>query len=378
MLLYNLIVLVLLLPLLAVAFWNGWAFARIVPGRRPLRAPALSVLVPARNEERSIAECVRSLLAQSYRPLEVLVLDDGSTDTTGEILAQLEREHPELRVLHGTPPPEGWLGKNWACAQLAAQATGEWLLFTDADTAHEPDGLLSALAWAEGADVEFFSGVPQLELGSFLERAVVPMAPFLYFTTLPNPLIARTRAPSLSAANGQYLWCQRRVYAAIGGHGAVRGEIVEDVQLARLAKRRGYRVGLAGAASVVRCRMYRSSREVIDGFSKNLFPGLGYSVPGTLLFAAAMLALFVLPLLFVAVALVRGKTGPSLSLPLVHLGIGALLRALLARTLRLGPGQIVMQPFGAFGAAFIALRSMRLFLQSRGPQWKGRALARRT
>lgn len=377
MFLYHLIILVPLLLLLGVALWNSMVFARIVRGQRPLSSPSVSVLVPARNEERSIEACVLSLLVQRYDRFEVIVLDDNSTDSTGAILTRLQREHPELCVIRGTPLPDGWLGKNHACAQLAAHATGEWLLFTDADTVHDPDGVASSLAWAERAGVDFFSGVPRLELGGFVERAVVPMAPFLYFTTLPNQLIARTRQPSLSAANGQYLWCRRDVYSAIGGHDAVRGEPVEDVKLAQLAKGRGYRVGLAAAADALSCRMYRSPREVIEGFSKNIFPGFGYSITGTILFAAAMLVLFVLPLSFIAIALVRGKSGPALQLPLLHLLIGCALRGLLAATFQLSWTQLFMQPFGAIGAAIIAIRSMWLFRSGKGVEWKGRPIDRK-
>src|SRR3984885_16105581 len=198
----------------------------------------VSAIIPARNEEASIARAVESVAAQSAIA-EIIVVDDQSTDRTGAILAELAKRIPKLKILHTRALPPGWVGKNYAVALGADAAQGEWLLFTDADTCHMPGSTRRALADAGHHNPVLVSYSPEQELGSFWERVLVP---FVYCRLSAHFSFARVNRPDTkdAAANGQYLMILRDVYAAVGGHSAIRGEILEDVALARRVKKAGY------------------------------------------------------------------------------------------------------------------------------------------
>lgn len=376
--LYQCIITILLLIPLAIACWNLVTFARVRRGERPRATPMVSVLAPARNEERSIAPCVESLLGQDYPEIEVIVLDDLSEDRTGEILARMSACDPRLRVLQGGPLPPGWIGKNWACWHLAAEARGEWLCFTDADTVHHPLSIASTIAAAERLDVPFISAVPKQIMSGFWERVVIPMTQYLYFAWLPNRWITTLRDPRFSAANGQLLCIRRDAYDAIDGHRGVANDIVEDVVLARRAKARGIRVALATAVDTIACRMYRSPGEIVEGFSKNLYPGFGYNPVAIGLFVAGNLLLHILPLLFLAIGLTTGDRSASwFALPLAQLAAASSIRGMIALRFRMGGDQLLYHPLSALAASLIALRSWRLYRKGAGGgRWKGRVYPR--
>ncbi len=263
----------------------------------------VSALVPARDEERDIERCVRALLDARPALDEVIVYDDQSADATPQILARRAAEDARLKVLRGDGLPEGWVGKPHACHRLAAAATGDVLLFVDADTSLLPGGaaLLAELLGRYRADA--VSAMPRQEVGGFFERLMIPLLHITYISWLPLPLIWRSRDPRFLAANGQVMAIRRGAYDAVGGHEAVRGEVVEDMALSRNLKAAGRRLVFADGHHIARCRMYRSARGVWEGFSKNLYEGLGEQ---PLLLAAALAvyaAAFVLPWLALAGAL---------------------------------------------------------------------------
>jgi chlorobactene glucosyltransferase len=238
--------------------------------------PPLSIVVPARNEARQIAGCVRSLLAQRYPHFEVIAVDDRSTDDTRAILAGLEGKHPRLRVVDGAELPDGWVGKPWALTQGAAAATGSWLLFTDADTVHEPLAAASAVATALAGRYDALSLLTDQQIVTLGERIALPS--ILWTIALGTGSLDEVNDPNKrdnALFNGQYVLMRRDAYDTIGGHAAVRAEIAEDLELARLLKRDGrFRTALVGADALVRTRMYRSFRETWDGFVKNFALGL--------------------------------------------------------------------------------------------------------
>lgn len=240
--------------------------------------PRVSVLVPARNEARSISDCVTSLLAQDYPDFEVLVLDDQSTDETPRILAQLKRTDNRLKVLEGTSRPEGWLGKHWACHQLSEAANGELILFTDADTRHAPDMLKASVSalFAEGADL--VTAFPREEVVTLGERLIVPVIGFGIFTFIPIALVQKLRWPALSITIGQFMLFRRAAYDAVGGYEAVRTEVVDDVCLGRNIITSGYQWRLLDGTHHVTCRMYHGFWEAVAGFSKSLFAVFDYRI----------------------------------------------------------------------------------------------------
>lgn len=238
--------------------------------------PFLSIIVPARNEERQIETCVRSLLAQRYPDFEVVVVDDRSSDRTSEIVERIAREEPRLRIVHGELLPEGWVGKPWALTQGMKHASGQWLLFTDADTEHEPLACASAVCYALERGVSFLSLLPTQRFESPAERVFLPTILWMIAFGIGS-LDAINDPKRLDAAifNGQYLLCERIAFETIGGHERVRASIAEDYDLARIVKRDGrFRSMLVGANDLVHTRMYRSFREIWEGFSKNLYIGL--------------------------------------------------------------------------------------------------------
>lgn len=367
--LYNVVVTCILLCLAGITTWNLFRFERLadVPSAAEPGAPRVSIMVPARDEERCIEACVRSLCAQDYPNVEVLVLDDGSTDGTPAILAALAAEFPHrLRVLQGTPLPNGWVGKSWACHTLSQHATGSVFIFTDADTVHAPTMTRASVDYLQRTSHDMFSMIPYEEFGTFLEHAVIPMVHVLYFAYLPNNLIHRSKQVSVSAANGQFMCFQRTAYARCGGHTAVYNSMVEDVFLAKAAKRAGLRIALVDGSAHVSCRMYTSAADVVRGFSKNFFPATSYNLPLTVFFIVHLLALYTIPVGF----LVAGTAWP---LPVIQLVLAAIMRLAIARRFRMPLWHALLQPVTAVLAAFIGINSIRWAYSSKGPRWKGRS-----
>jgi chlorobactene glucosyltransferase len=235
----------------------------------------VSVLVPARDEALTISACVTSLAAQAYPAFDVLVLDDASRDGTGERLDALAAECAPLTVIHGAAePPPGWNGKSFACQRLAAQATGEWLLFTDADTRHTPRSVALGMAHARALGVSLLSAMPRQRTETWSERLLVScVVDFLPLLGLELAALPRAQRGPV-AANGQYLLVRAEHYWAVGGHAAVSSALVDDFALARRFRDCGYSIGLVDGRELLSCRMYTSFRAVWSGFAKNLWLGL--------------------------------------------------------------------------------------------------------
>lgn len=234
----------------------------------------VSAIIPARNEEASIARAVESVAAQPEIG-EVIVVDDQSTDRTGAILAELATRIPKLKVLNtGKALPPGWAGKNYAVSIGAAAASGDWLLFTDADTYHLHGSTRRALCDAVDHDAVLVSYSPEQEMGSFWERALIP---FVYCRLANKFSFARVNDHGQpdAAANGQFLLLLREVYEQLGGHAAIAGQILEDVALARRVKGAGYGIYFTAPIGTVRTRMYRSFGAMWQGWTKNLYPLMG-------------------------------------------------------------------------------------------------------
>ncbi len=279
--------------------------------------PVVSVIVPARDEEACLGRCLESLVAQPGTAFEILVVDDGSTDRTRAIAESF----PQVQVLDGGALPQGWTGKNHAAWQGAQLARGKWLLFTDADTAHEPGSLAAAVAEAEQHGAAMLSYSPRQEVESFWERALMPVIFAELAATYPPSKVCDPKSP-VAAANGQYLMMSREAYAAVGGHRAVAGALLEDVALARRVKQSGRVLRFRYGGEAVRTRMYRSFGQMWEGWTKNLallFPhpmrlavlrGLEFLlIAGAFLvafgtfwfdFARAMVALLVLAIAWIA------------------------------------------------------------------------------
>lgn len=371
-LLYQIFIVACLLVFFGILLLN-WVDVKLLFRDAPRSLPFVSILIPARNEERSIEACVRSLCAQSYPKFEVIVLNDHSVDQTGAILSRLQSEFQTLRVISGDALPQGWVGKCWACHQLSKVAMGELLLFTDADTVHAPDALVRAVASLEKTRADMLSLVPHQILGTFWENIIVPLVHFLIMCFLPMRMIWKSKNGAFSFANGQFILFRRAMYERIGGHEAVKSNIVEDVWLVKAVKRAGGTPMVMNGVDAVRCRMYDGLGEAFRGFSKNLFAGLGYNAFGMVAVCAVMFACFILPYLFVGVSLIKAEFSlASFWLPLSQLLLAALMRVFIALKFRLNPLYALLHALSIAMFIAIAFNSMRWIYFGGGAAWKGR------
>ena len=233
----------------------------------------ISAVVPARNEEAVIAACVESLAAQR-EIMEIIVVDDQSSDRTAEILRKLQGKFAQLRVIEAAAPPPGWVGKNHAAWLGAQQATGEWLLFVDADAVLAEGATARALALADEHEAAVVSFSPEQILARWYEKALIP---FVYLRLAQKFSFEQVNDPksTAAAANGQFLMARRDAYDVVGGHAAVREEVLEDVALARRIKAAGFRIWFGYSDGMVRVRMYRSFAAMWEGWKKNLFVLMG-------------------------------------------------------------------------------------------------------
>ncbi len=361
-----------IIGLLVVALANLRAWKNLGDYGRPSRYPRVSVLVPVRNEQDNIGPCLASLLAQQYPDFEVIALDDHSTDRTGQALSDLAARDGRLRALKGSPLPAGWLGKHWACHQLAQAATGDLLLFTDADTRHDPRALADAVAALMAEEADLLTALPRQQVSSWGERLVVPIIPWSLFAILPLGLAHWLRLPALSATIGQFMLFRRAAYDRIGGYEAIRQHVADDLALGRRIKAHGLRWRLVDGGSRVSCRMYRTGRQALDGLSKNLFAAFGYRLL-PFLFVWLWLGIVSLEPPLVVAGYALGLPGLSVTLAAATVLASLLLWGLIYRHLRLPLYLACLYPATICLAVALALRSLALaWLGS--ATWKGRAV----
>ena len=381
--LYHLAILAGLLLGLAGVLANLATFDGLRPAAPPAAAdaPRVSILIPARNEALNIGPCVRSLLAQDYPNCELLVLDDHSTDGTGDLVRGLglSETGERQRMLTGAALPPGWTGKGWACHQLAAQATGDFLFFTDADTEHAPGTVSAAVAYAQRNRADLVSAWPRLVTVTWGEQLVIPMIVVLAMILYPHWLmlflqkhphlaarLPRSAQRLLGAANGQFMFFTRAGYDRIGGHAGERSHVVEDVALGRaVASRMGEGMRLFNCESLrfSTCRMYRSFGETWDGFTKNIRPAFERSLVGFLGLGAWQLCGYLLPFVFAFCA--------PRPLVLAQVAVIYVIRILLTLRFRTSWLSCVLHPVGQALALGIGLNSWRRSARG-GVSWKGR------
>ncbi|WP_158542492.1 glycosyltransferase [Lujinxingia litoralis] len=347
------------------------------PRRLPPASPPsqLAVLIPARNEERNIEACLRSVAraAEAHPEVDVaiLVYDDHSTDQTPQTLHTLQQEIPGLVLVPATPLPTGWAGKCHACHRLASHTERDHLLFIDADVRLEPTAFSQLAAWQQRYRADVVSAVPAQVTGSLAERLILPLLHLTYLSWLPLLLIPHTRRPDLLAMNGQVLYTTRQAYRATGGFEAIRDALVDDMAFGRRAKEAGQRVVFADGTHLARCRMYRELAEVWDGFTKNIYPGLGKSPLLLLGVIALYLSAFVAPFGLLALSLVLPALH-ALTLPaMVACSLNLLYRLALAGRFGHPLTGVVLHPVAVLLLLAIALNSWRA--TRRGElRWAGR------
>ncbi|OGO00360.1 MAG: hypothetical protein A2Y58_05115 [Chloroflexi bacterium RBG_13_51_52] len=237
----------------------------------PQPAPLISVLIPARNEEENIRTCLESLQKQDYPNFEILVLDDNSSDCTAAIVNEMASRDERINLYFGDPLPEDWAGKCFACQQLAQKAQGDWLLFVDADTIHEPHMLRSVLALAMELNTSLLSGFPRQLANSLPTKIVMPVIYFILLGWLPLWWLHRSKTPKPSMAIGQFFFFSKDAYWNMGGHEAVKSRINEDVWMGIEVSRHGGRHIAVDLSTVVSCHMYRDIGGMWHGLGKSIY-----------------------------------------------------------------------------------------------------------
>ncbi len=300
------VVILALVSLVLAAIPAGLFFVNLRlyrPPQSPVagRTPAVSVLIPARNEERAIRAAVEAALTSKGVDLEVVVLDDHSEDATGTITAEIAVRDPRVRLLSAPPLPSGWCGKQHACAVLARAARHPLLVFVDADVRLAPDGLARAVAFLEASGADLVSGVPCQETGTFLERLVIPLIHFVLLGFLPLGRMRASRHPAYAAGCGQLFLARRTAYEKMGGHAVIRTSLHDGLTLPAAFRRAGLATDLFDATDVAVCRMYRGAGELWRGLAKNATEGMAQPariVPFTLFLLGGQ----VLPVVLLAAA----------------------------------------------------------------------------
>lgn len=329
---------------------NLAVFRRLAPAAPPARWPRVSVVIPARNEERDLEAALRSHRDGGYPDLEVVVVDDRSSDRTGEIARRFAAEDPRFRAVAGAEPPAGWLGKPHALREGARAASGEWLLFADADVVYAPGVLARAVAHAVDRKLALLCLLPRFETRGFWEGVVMPNIYALLYLG-PGFVTQLDRVKAFAGGSGSGNLVERRSYEAAGGHESIRSAVIDDIGLALAMKRAGQRTRAATAYDGVRVRMYRGLREMVDGFSKNV-AFLGPPVPALLL----PLAAFALALAPWAV-LAAPSPPPARALALAAIGATVLGRIVVARATRSPAWSAVFHPLMVGVWTGIAMRS---------------------
>jgi len=328
----------------------------------PEREPFVSIIIPARDEARVIEQTVRAFLAQTYPSLEVIVVNDRSTDGTGEILRGIH--DGRLTVIDGEEPPPGWLGKPWALHQGSVLARGELLLFVDADVMYAPAAIRAAVAHRGLRNPSLLSLLPHFEMRGLGENAAMPMLAMFCFSFMPTWISNRTRFAALAIGGGTGNLVLHRAYDVAGGHEALKDSVVDDVALARLLRRSGETTEVVRADELIALRMYHGLPEVVEGFTKNAFAVFGRNYVVGLLIAIGSVIFHILPY---GLALL----GDRISIATVILI--SVTRLVLFRSLRYRlDNALLLHPVMAAIWTWIFLRSIWLTGIRRQLLWRGR------
>lgn len=364
--------LLLVLAIIIYLTANIIYLVRLPPLRNPVvDPPRISVCVPARNEERGIRACLQSLLNQNYPNFEVIAVNDHSSDRTGEIMCDLEKENSRLKVLQGKDLPEGWLGKPFALYQAFKIAEGEYLLFTDADPVFECHALNTGVGVMRDRELDMLTLMPKAEFGSFWERAVQPVI-FGFIASLTRFKNVNDQDHESAMGFGAFLMFRRSSYEKIGGHEAGKADVLEDVLIAKRAKKAGLKMLVADAKQLFSIRMYFGLKEIWTGWRKNMFLAMKRSVLLATWHVSMVLGFLLTPYIILALNIFL-QTG--------WLWIGMALAAVVMVTtaayktcdeLGLHRNTAALFPLGAIVMTAIMLNSMLYTLVRKKTEWRGR------
>ncbi len=360
---------------------NLWHYRRL-PAARPRAAtealPKVSVLIPARNEEDAIAHSVRAVLASADGvEVEVVVMDDDSTDRTAEVVKELAQNDPRVRLVRSHGPPAGWCGKQHACWQLAQHASHDVLVWIDADVRLEGDALTRLVRFIDDGDAALVSGFPRQDTGTWLEKLIVPLIPVVLIGYLPMWRMRGSTHPSYGAGCGQWFAARRGPYMQVGGHSAIRASMHDGVTLPRVFRQQGFMTDLFDATDTAVCRMYRSAGQVWKGFAKNATEGLA-SPKAIGVWTVLLGGGFVLPWVLLAMWGV-GRVGPMSTAAVAALVGACVLSAghsvLVAGRFRQDVSSAVFRPAGVLAMLAVQWYALGRKVAGRPSAWRGRVVS---
>ena len=310
---------------------------------------------------------IQSLKRLTYPKFEVLLLEDHSSDETLPLLLEETKGLPNFHVIKGKSLPNNWIGKVFGCHQLSKKASGEYLLFIDADVRLEPNTIEATLTFAQNKGAALVTGFPRFPTNTFLGNLVIPLQHFVVLFHLPLLIANHSQKASFSAAHGAFMFFSKEGYLKIGGHEAVKGSLVEDVEITRAVKKAGIRAVLANTTDYVTCYMYETSKEVWDGFTKNIFPGLGRSYLLAVFINLFYSIFYVLPLPLALTGIIFQNW--FFVIPLV---ITVLQRLVIDYITKQRMPLFLFMPISAIGLILLITSSMIRSWKKQGYTWKGR------
>lgn len=337
---------------------------------RPGFVPRVSVLIPARNEERNIEEAVRSALSNEGAEIEIIVADDASEDGTAEIVRELAAQDSRVRLIATPPLPSGWNGKQHACYVLAQAATMPLLCFVDADVRLEPDALARMANFLEQSGASLVSGVPRQVLGSWMEALLIPLIHFVLLGFLPIDRMRKSVEPAYAAGCGQLFMAVKHDYQTVGGHSAIRTTLHDGIKLPAAFRTAGFKTDLFDATGVAQCRMYHNAGEVWSGLAKNATEGM--AAPARLpIFSTLLLAGQALPF-FLLVRAVTAADIPIVILAGAAVSLSLLPRLISVRRFRQPVWSCTVHPAGVLFLLLIQWFALGKKLLGRPASWRGR------
>jgi chlorobactene glucosyltransferase len=337
--------------------------------------PLVSVMIPARNEEKKIDRCLRSVISQDYPNLEILVYDDHSEDRTALIVKKFEGIDPRIKLISPSPLPPGWMGKNYACFQLSKRAKGELFLFLDADTILERDAIRKAVELLKRKEADLLSFMPQLEMDTVWEKLILPLIPMAFLSFLPLRLVERSPKPELSGALGPFMLFKGDFYKRIGGHEGIKSEIVDDLVLARSVKEWGGRAILLDGKGILSVKFYHGFKEIWWGFTKSAFGAFEYSLLRIGIFVAFAWGVLLHPVFALIQTLLLGVPRPDTHFLIAEVALIYGFRALPDHHYGYEARWLPLFPLSLLLGILTALNSVRWGLFKKGVLWKDRFYA---
>jgi chlorobactene glucosyltransferase len=376
----NILIILFITPIIvisSIAIVNTITFPRLKPHSQEGDSPFVSILIPARDESTNIQRSIKSILSSNYQNFELILLDDHSLDNTAKLALDASAGDPRFRLISSKALPQDWTGKNWACHQLSEVASGEIFVFTDADVFWKKDALSSSLWTKNHYKADLLTIFPTQITHTWAERLIVPMMMFIIIGYLPELLVRLCPWSVFSAANGQVLIFHRTAYEFIGGHAAVRDNVVEDLRLAWKTKHSGLRLVMALGENQIFSRMYHNWSEVRDGFAKNILAGHGGKPFFLWLSWIFHWSFFLLPFVSLVFFIFLKTDRDWIMLPIAMISIGILIRMLSAAVTRQRLIDAFTLPISVLLISAIASKSLYWYYKYGGPIWKRRSIQNR-